>query len=153
MPTEIEKIASKIAHSPLFDGYSLWRVLKDVNNQIFDLQRQRAPIPIELVRLRVIITKSQQLRRGRVPSRPAAVRAPQFRVHEPGGFDPYDFVDHYRSLGGRRLAVDMGRTKIEIQHWNEDTQEAADFWIRCWGALVARERSAVAQALLLRGRY
>lgn len=153
MPTEIEKIASKIAHSPLFDGYSLWRVLKDVNNQIFDLQRKRAPIPIELVRLRVIIAKSQQLRRARTSFRPATRRAPQIRVHAPEGFDPHDFVDHYRSLGGRRLAVDMGRAKIEIRHWNEDTQEAADFWARRWGILAAREQSAVAQALLLRGRY
>lgn len=153
MPTEIEKIAGKIAHSPLFDGYSLWRVLKDVNNQMFDLQRKRAPIPIELVRLRVIIAKAQKLRRGRGHSSPAAGRPSQIRVHAPDGFDPYEFVDHYRSLGGRRLAVDMGRTKIEIRHWNEDTQEAADFWARRWGALAAREQSAVAQALLLRGRY
>lgn len=154
MPTEIERISGKIARSPSFDGYSLWRILKDVNNQIFELQRARSPVPIELGKLRAVIAKAQELRQKPHLSRSvAAARSAEIRFDWTSGFDPFDFVDHYRALGGCRVAVDMGRAKVEILRWNEDTSEAEDFWTRRWAVLGPRERSAAAQALLLRGRY
>jgi hypothetical protein len=155
MPTEIERISGKIARSPSFDGYSLWRILKDVNNQIFELQRERSPVPIELGKLRAVIAKAQELRQKPSLSRsvtghPADNRFDWTTV---AGFDPFDFVDHYRALGGCRVAIDIGRARIEIRQWNEDTNEAEDFWARRWAVLGPRERSAATQALLLRGRY
>lgn len=156
MPTEIERISGKIARSPSFDGYSLWRILKDVNNQIFELQRARSPIPIELGKLRAVIAKAQELRQKPGLSRPVGALRPvksRFDWAASSGFDPFDFVDHYRALGGCRMAVDMGRARVEIRRWNEDTREAEDFWVRRWAVLGPRERSAAAEALLLRGRY
>lgn len=156
MPTEIERISGKIARSPSFDGYSLWRILKDVNNQIFELQRTRSPVPIELGKLRAVIAKAQELRQKPNLSRSVEVaRCAEIRLDWTAGsvFDPFDFVDHYRALGGCRVAVDMGRARVEIRRWNEDTSEAEDFWARRWAVLGPRERSAATQALLLRGRY
>lgn len=155
MPTQIERISGKIARNPSFDGYSLWRILKDVNNQIFELQRTRCPVPIELGKLRAVIVKAQEMRRKSGWPRSAAAHPMEMRIDRlvAGDFDPFDFVDHYRSLGGCRVALDMGRASVEIQRWNEDTNEAEDFWKRRWAALGARERAAAAEALLLRGRY
>jgi hypothetical protein len=154
MPNDIEKLSGEIARSTSFDGYSLWRMLKDVNNQIFALHRTRAPVPIELARLRAIIARAQELRQTRDRSREAPARQPEI-VTAPaiGSFDAFDFVDHYRALGGLRVAVDMGGSAVEIRQWNKDTPEAADFWMRGWGALGPRRRLAVARALLIRGRY
>ncbi|MGI6851900.1 hypothetical protein [Mesorhizobium sp. 1B3] len=156
MPTEIERISGKIARSPSFDGYSLWRILKDVNNQIFELQRARSPVPIELGKLRAVVAKAQELRQKTSLSRSvgaARSAGTRFDWTATSVFDPFDFVDHYRALGGCRVAVEMGRARVEIRQWNEDTSEAEDFWARRWAALGPRERSAAAQALLLRGRY
>ena len=153
MPTDIERISGKIALSPSFDGYSLWRILKDVNNQIFTLQRERSPVPIELGKLRVVIARAQEMRRRPGLSKTAVTAEARFEMPAATGFDPFDFVEHYRALGGCRMAVDMGRLKIEIRQWNDDTYEAEDFWRRRWASLGPRERLAVARALLLRGRY
>jgi len=107
MPTEIETISRKIARSPLFDGYSLWRILKQVNNRIFDLQRKRCPVPIELGKLRAIIVRAQELRRKSGWSPPAAARPAEVRIDLPvaDGFDPFGLVDRHRCRAGGRGAL------------------------------------------------
>jgi hypothetical protein len=67
-------------------------------------------------------------------------------------FDEFDFVDRYRALGGLRLAMDVG-DGVEIRQWDKDTPEAEDFWVRSWAALDRTRQSAIAWALLVRGRY
>lgn len=154
MPRDIEKISGEIARSATFDSYSLWRILKDVNNQIVTLNRTRAPVPIELARLRAIIARAQELRQTRDWSRNArSPHADAASAAMAGGFDAFDFVDHYRALGGLRMAVDMGDRAVDIRQWNLDTPEAADFWARGWFAFDIGRRAAVARALLIRGRY
>lgn len=155
MPRDIEKISGEIARSATFDSYSLWRILKDVNNQIVALNRTRAPVPIELARLRAIIARAQELRQTRDWSRNARRRHGDAAsgAMASGGFDAFDFVDHYRALGGLRMAVDMGDEAVDIRQWNLDTPEAADFWARGWSGFDAVRRAAVARALLIRGRY
>lgn len=154
MPRDIEKISGEIARSATFDSYSLWRILKDVNNQIVTLNRTHAPVPIELARLRAIVARAQELRQVRGWSRNARPRhADAASSAMAGGFDAFDFVDHYRALGGLRMAVDMGDSAIDIRQWNLDTPEAADFWARGWAGFDPGRRAAVARALLIRGRY
>jgi hypothetical protein len=154
MPSDIEKISREIARSTSFDGYSLWRMQKDVNNQIYVLGRNRFPLPIELVRLRAIIARARELRQGSERSPNAnETRPPKFFVAQPlKSFDEFDFVDRYRALGGLRLAMDVG-DGVEIRQWDKDTPEAEEFWIRGWTALDRTRQSAVAWALLVRGRY
>jgi hypothetical protein len=154
MPTDIEKISREIARSPSFDGYSLWRMQKDVNNQIYALERNRFPLPMELVRLKAIIAKARELRQSReCLSEANESRPPKTIVaQQVKSFDEFDFVDHYRALGGLRLAIDVG-SAIKVRHWNKDTPEAEEFWIRGWTALDRIRQSAVALALLVRGRY
>lgn len=155
MPTDIEKISRKIAGSASFDGYSLWRMHKDINHKIFTLHRSRSPVPIELVRLRAIIAKAREFRQDRHRSQEANEGIPRpkiFSEQTAKSFDAFDFVDHYRALGGLRLAVDFG-SEIKVRQWNKDTSEAEEFWMRGWKALGQTPQSAVAWALLVRGRY
>jgi len=154
MPSDIETISREIAKSGSLDGYSLWRALKDINNQIFVLEGDKSPVPIELVRLRRIIIKARAFRRNCIPGRAAAgaLKAPMKTRIAADDFDAFDFVDHYRALGGRREAVDMGGT-IETCQWDEDTPEAQQFWVEQSGRLSSRQRVEIARCLLERGRY
>jgi hypothetical protein len=60
----------------------------------------KQPIPLELARMRAIIAKACAFRNS-------ATYQPLQEVDEQrawslvGGFDPYDFVDHYNGQGGR----------------------------------------------------
>jgi hypothetical protein len=68
-----------------------------------------------------------------------------------GGFDPYDFVDHYRALGGRREAAKV-EGDVGIRAWNEDTPEANELWNKTMGKLGLTSHLEVAACLLERGR-
>jgi hypothetical protein len=68
-----------------------------------------------------------------------------------GGFDPYDFVDHYRALGGRREAAKV-EGDIVIRAWNEDTPEANELWNKTMGKASTRRQLEIATCLLERGR-
>lgn len=68
-----------------------------------------------------------------------------------GGFDPYDFVDRYRALGGRRETTEVEGTVI-VRAWNEDTPEADELWTKTMARLGNRLQREVATCLLERGR-
>ncbi|WP_044548609.1 hypothetical protein [Mesorhizobium japonicum] len=154
MQNNISQISQEIARSTSFDAYSFWRIQRDIDDQVFALARNRTPIPIELARLKDVVAKARVLRRTNLRSRDtdASSLLPEITVQTFQGFDPFDFVARYRALGGLRLAVDVGFA-IEVRQWDKDTPEADSFWIRGWTALDQKRQSAVARALLVRGRF
>lgn len=155
MPKTIDRLSQELARSGAVDGYSLWRALKSVNDELFLVQRQGGPIPVELLRLRAIIIKAREYRRRRSDpdSRPLARYRPRWRKPlTDNAFDPFDIVDHYRALGGTRQAVDVGGV-IEIVQGEDDWPEAAEFWARQMAALNPSQQKKLAVCLLERGRY
>ncbi len=150
MTLEIDRIAQRIARSRETDGYKLWRTQKDLDTELYQLASARQPIPLELARMRAIIAKARAFRNS------AAYR-PVEEIHEhrvwnlKGGFDPYDFIDHYRALGGRREAAKVDGAVI-VRAWNEDTPEADALWNDTLARLDNRLRREVATCLLERGR-
>ncbi|WP_353646941.1 hypothetical protein [Mesorhizobium sp. WSM2239] len=150
MTVEVDRIAQRIANSRHTDGYKLWRTQKDLDTELYQLASARQPIPLELARMRAIISKARAIRNS------AAYR-PIEEIHANracvliGGFDPYDFVNHYRALGGRREATKLGGAVI-VRAWNEDTPEAASLWNETMARLNIRRRREVATCLLERGR-
>lgn len=60
MPEELRKLAEEVADGGDVDGYTLWRALKDLNNEIYRLERSGLPIPIELARTRAVLVKAQR---------------------------------------------------------------------------------------------
>ena len=154
MPAEVDAIAQAVARAKWLDGYTLWRTLKNLDNELFVIGRASAPVPMGLLRMRAIISKARALRRGDQSSaeyRPSS----QVSRNEPlvtPAFDAFDFVDQYRALGGMREASAWGDT-IEINRWNEETPEAAEFWSQRFPRLLGVQREAVAACLMLRGRY
>jgi hypothetical protein len=148
MTLEIDRLSRRIARSRHADGHKLWRTQKDFDAEIHRLASASQPIPLELARMRAVITKARAFRNS------AACR-PLRQIQQPawslaGGFDPYDFVDHYRALGGRREAAEVGGDII-IGTWNEDTPEADEFWNNTMARLGNRPRREVATCLLERG--
>jgi hypothetical protein len=147
-----EKIAKRIAYNQAFDGYAAWRMLKDVNARIFLLERRKSAVPIELLRLRWLIARAREIRKASQGSEQIPVALKPAVPQLTGGFDAFDFVDHYRALGGRRIAwaLDEG---IKLGPMDGDAPEAAQFWLRTWSSSAATTRNAILEALLLRGRY
>jgi hypothetical protein len=100
--------------------------------------------------MRAIIAKARAFRNS------AAYR-PVEEIHEhrvwnlKGGFDPYDFIDRYRALGGRREAAKVDGAVI-VRAWNEDTPEAETLWNNTMARLDNRLQREVATCLLERGR-
>lgn len=157
MPDKMEKIARDIAQNQAFDGYSAWRMLKEVNSEIFRLERNKSAVPIGLVRLRWLISKARELRKraeddqghsGTTGSGGKCTAASAVA----DGFDAFDFVDHYRALGGRRVAWAMA-DRIRLGAMDDDTPDAARFWTRTWSNSGSSRREAISNALLIRGRY
>jgi hypothetical protein len=64
MKIDTEKLASELASDNKLSDYDFWRALKTVNNEIFTMSRNNAPIPIEVVRLRAILKKARAKRKG-----------------------------------------------------------------------------------------
>lgn len=158
MPDENDETARKIANGRSFDGYSAWRMLKDINDQIFDLGRNKSAVPIGLVRLRWLIVRARELR-GRldVGQGPAVdgSRKKVFGRRAGGieeGFDAFDFVDRYRALGGVRVAWAMG-DGIRLGPMEGDTEEASQLWLSVWSKAPTPRREAIMEALMVRGRY
>jgi hypothetical protein len=154
MPAEVDAIAEAVAKAKWLDGYTLWRTLKNLDDELFLIDRAQAPVPMGLLRMRAIITRARALRRGD-QSRAETLPSSQSSRNEPlvtPAFDAFDFVDQYRALGGMREASAWGDT-IEINQWNEETPEAAEFWNQRFPRLFHVQREAVAASLMLRGRY
>jgi hypothetical protein len=150
MTLEIDRIAQRIAKRSYTDGYKLWRTQKDLDTELYQLASAKQPIPLELARMRAIIAKARAFRNS------AAYR-PVEEIHQhkvrnlQGDFDPYDFIDHYRALGGRREAAKVDGAII-VRAWNEDTPEAEALWNDTMARLDNRLQREVATCLLERGR-
>jgi hypothetical protein len=150
MTLEIDRLSQRVARSRHFDGYKLWRTQKDLDAKIYQLESAKQPIPLELARMRAIIARARAFRNAATYLPPQEVD--EQRAWSPaGGFDPYDFVDHYRALGGRREAAKV-EGDIVIRAWNEDTPEANELWNKTMGRLGTRSLLEVAVCLLERGR-
>lgn len=150
MTLEIDRLSQRVARSRHADGYKLWRTQKDLDAQIYQLESAKQPIPLELARTRAIIARARAFRNSAMyPPLQEIHEQPTWRVTS--GFDPYDFVDHYRALGGRREAAKV-EGDIVIRTWNEDTREADEFWNKTIARVGNRCQREIATCLLERGR-
>ncbi|WP_149762702.1 hypothetical protein [Neomesorhizobium albiziae] len=150
-----EKIAKRIAHNQAFDGYAAWRMLKDINSEIFSLERNKSAVPFELVRLRWLIVRARELRKASEDNkraRPSLVPRLPIEPQAADEFDAFEFVDRYRALGGRRIAWVMGE-RITLGPTDSDTPEARELWLRIWSPSAPTVRNAISEALLVRGRF
>lgn len=160
MPNEIDELSRAIANGKIIDDYSLWRINKDIEDKIYSISRANDPLPIEIVRLRAILRRARALRKKRPAGidqdRSVGEKSANHQIYARSniadGFDPYEFVAHYRSLGGLRVATGWG-DKIRIHLWNEETPEAAEFWRQRFNTLSLRHQNMVAASLLERGLY
>jgi hypothetical protein len=153
MPADVDAIARAVARSKWLDGYTLWRTLKDVEAELYALQRAQIPVPFGLVRMRAIIRRARALR-DKIPGGlegAGSAHLESATAQTGPDFDPFDFVDPYLALGGRREASVRNET-MGISQFNEETPQAAEYWSRGFSKLSRQQRHAVATCLFLRGK-
>jgi hypothetical protein len=59
MQSDIEIKADRLAGDPRISDYDFWRILRNVNNEIFSLSSRKEPIPIDLIRWRMIVMRAR----------------------------------------------------------------------------------------------
>ena len=62
MKIDINRISHQLAADPTITDYDFWRALKQVNYDLETAERSRRPIPIDKLRVRVIIRKAMAKR-------------------------------------------------------------------------------------------
>lgn len=67
MKIDIQKLADELAADPSITDYDFWRALKLIDHEVFELDRQRLPIPMRILQQRGILRRARQKRRGRLP--------------------------------------------------------------------------------------
>jgi hypothetical protein len=50
-----------VARCRSLDAYSLWRALKDLENEIYSIKRANEPIPIEMIRMRAVLLRARSV--------------------------------------------------------------------------------------------
>jgi hypothetical protein len=63
MRIDIEKASDRLADDPRLTDYDFWRSLKNLNNEIFHIANNNDPIPLDMIRWRVIL-KQARVKRG-----------------------------------------------------------------------------------------
>lgn len=62
MKVDIKKLAQRLANDATISDYEFWRALKTVDDQLYRIDRQHRPIPIDLVFVREIIRRARRKR-------------------------------------------------------------------------------------------
>lgn len=123
MPIDEDGMSEAVARCRSLDPYSLWRALKDLENEIYCINRAKEPIPIEMIRMRAVLLRARG--KGADPSASISADPPSSlprncATSREAGFDVFDFVDRYRALGGLRVAIAWGEN-VRIFAWNRDS--------------------------------
>lgn len=59
---EARALSDSLAHSHEISDYDFWRALKSIEDELYWLERNRRPIPIELIYVRAIVRTARQKR-------------------------------------------------------------------------------------------
>ncbi|WP_367718591.1 hypothetical protein AB2N04_09795 [Nitratireductor sp. GISD-1A_MAKvit] len=62
MNEEAKALSESLAHTHEISDYDFWRALKSIEDELYWLERNRRPIPIELVYVRAIVRTARQKR-------------------------------------------------------------------------------------------
>lgn len=62
MKIDAKRLAERLAFDPRISDYDFWRAAKTVDDAIYRSERQRRPIPIDLVYARAIIRTARRKR-------------------------------------------------------------------------------------------
>jgi hypothetical protein len=65
MKSDIQAAAEKLASDPGLTDYDFWRMLKNLEYEIFQRTSSKQPIPIDMLRWRRILRRARSRRIGR----------------------------------------------------------------------------------------
>ena len=55
-------MSERLARDPSVSDYEVWRALKTLDNELYQIETHRRPIPIDLVFARAILRRAQEAR-------------------------------------------------------------------------------------------
>lgn len=62
MKVDIKELSDRLAHDATISDYDFWRALKTVDDELYHMERQRRPIPIDLVFARAVLKGARRRR-------------------------------------------------------------------------------------------
>lgn len=63
MKVDVKQMSERVAQDPSISDYDVWRALKSLDDELFQIENRRRPIPIDLVFARAILRRAQETRR------------------------------------------------------------------------------------------
>lgn len=64
MKVDVKRMAERVAHDPDVTDYDVWRALKTLDAELYDIEARHDPIPMDLVFARAILRRAQASRLG-----------------------------------------------------------------------------------------
>lgn len=62
---DIQTLARRLAADERLSDYDFWRWLKDIENLLYRVERERSPVPFHLLYVRRLLRNARLRRRGR----------------------------------------------------------------------------------------
>ena len=62
MKVDVKLMSETLARDPSVSDYDVWRALKSLEDELYQISHRRRPIPIDLVFARAILRRAQETR-------------------------------------------------------------------------------------------
>ncbi|WP_159592014.1 MULTISPECIES: hypothetical protein [Chelativorans] len=62
MKVDVKRMSERLARDASVSDYEVWRALKALDEELYQIETQRDPIPIDLVFARAILRRAQEAR-------------------------------------------------------------------------------------------
>ncbi|UUP16114.1 hypothetical protein [Nitratireductor thuwali] len=62
MKVDVKEMSERLAYDPAFSDYDFWRALKSLDDELFRIEYERRPVPMELVFARAILRRARNAR-------------------------------------------------------------------------------------------
>lgn len=62
MKVDVRQMSDRLAQDPAISDYDVWRALKSLEDELYEIENRRRPIPMDLIFARAILRRTQKNR-------------------------------------------------------------------------------------------
>ena len=62
LKVDVRQMSDRLAQDPAISDYDVWRALKLLEDELYEIENRRRPIPMDLIFARAILRRSQKNR-------------------------------------------------------------------------------------------
>ncbi len=62
LKVDVRQMSDRLAQDPAISDYDVWRALKSLEDELYEIENRRRPIPMDLIFARAILRRTQKNR-------------------------------------------------------------------------------------------